>query len=174
MADLSRRARLYGSGRDRQRTRFSSSIVCASSARIAPHWLKRDRKIVQKREPRACTGRDGAPILRILPMIWFFRRGSAQVDIEVRRVGETFELVVDYPDGSEDVERFTEPRKLVRRSLRLQRRLIREGWVPSGPDVHAATLRRRDAAVPPVRAAQRLWTRLQKQVSARFAATFGL
>ena len=48
-------------------------------------------------------------------MIWFFRRGNLQVDIEVRRIADPdgFELVVDYPDGSEGVQRFTDPRKLV-------------------------------------------------------------
>ncbi len=45
-------------------------------------------------------------------MIWSFSRGSAQVDIEVRRLGESavFELVVDYPDGSEEVRHFSRSR----------------------------------------------------------------
>ena len=108
-------------------------------------------------------------------MIWSFTRGSAQVDIEVRRAGEpaVFELVIDYPDGSEDVRRFTQPRKLVRRTLNVQRRLIRQGWVPVGAGA-------RRLAVPPTRAGRarfagprRLWFRLQKHVSERLAATFG-
>jgi len=108
-------------------------------------------------------------------MIWSFTRGSAQVDIEVRRVGEpaVFELVVDYPDGSEEVRRFTEPRKLVRRTLNLQRRLIRQGWIPAGPDVRPPNTR--PSTPPPQRFAgpRRLWSRLHKHVSERLAATFG-
>ena len=108
-------------------------------------------------------------------MIWFFTRGSEQVDIEVRRVGDpaVFELVVDYPDGSEDVKRFTEPRKLVRRTLDTQQRLIRQGWVPSGPGVRRSAVLSAPAAGGTPPAPRRLWSRLQKRVSARFAATFG-
>lgn len=108
-------------------------------------------------------------------MIWSFTRGSAQVDIEVRRVGEpaVFELVVDYPDGSEEVRRFTQPRKLVRRTLNVQRRLIRQGWVPVGVDMRRAAVR----TTRPIRGRfagpRRLWSRLQKHVSERLAATFG-
>lgn len=103
-------------------------------------------------------------------MIWSFTRGSAQVDIEVRRAGEpaVFELVVDYPDGSEEVRRFTQPRKLVRRTLNVQRRLIRQGWIPVGADVRPRAAVRRRFAGP-----RRLWSRLQKHVSERLAATFG-
>ena len=108
-------------------------------------------------------------------MIWSFTRGSAQVDIEVRRVGEPtiFELVVDYPDGSEEVRRFTQPRKLVRRTLNLQRRLIRQGWVPGGVDMRRAGARPAPPAPGRFAAPRRLWSRLQKHVSERLAATFG-
>jgi hypothetical protein len=110
-------------------------------------------------------------------MIWFFTRGNLQVDIEVRRVGNAgaFELVIDYPDGSEGVERFTNPRKLVRRTLSLQQRLIREGWVPSEPGmrfrVAAAPARARPAKAR--HGVPRLWAYVQRQVRARLAATFG-
>lgn len=113
-------------------------------------------------------------------MIWFFTRGPAQVDIEVRRVPDTgvFELVVDYPDGSEGVERFADPRKLVARTLAVQHRLIREGWMPTGPGNHPrshaprgtpahARPRGRTARVP------RIWASVQRQVRERLAATFG-
>jgi hypothetical protein len=108
-------------------------------------------------------------------MIWSFTRGSAQVDIEVRRVGEpaVFELVVDYPDGSEEVRRFTQPRKLVRRTLNLQRRLIRQGWVPVGADLRRMDARPIPPAVSRFAGPRRLWSRLQKHVSERLAATFG-
>jgi hypothetical protein len=63
-------------------------------------------------------------------MIWIFTRGCAQVDVEIRRAGEAYELVVSYPDGTERIERFQSPARLIRRSLRLQRRLMREAWEP--------------------------------------------
>ena len=110
-------------------------------------------------------------------MIWFFRRGNLQVDIEVRRIGDphAFELVIDYPDGSEGVQRFTNPAKLVRRALSLQQQLIRDGWVPSGPGMRF----RVDAAVAPHplvtrRGVPRLLAYVRRQVAARLAATFGL
>jgi hypothetical protein len=111
-------------------------------------------------------------------MIWFFRRDNLQVDIEVRRLGdgEVFELVVDYPDGAEGVERFTNPRKLVRRTLSLQQRLIRDGWVPCGPGMRFR-IDPAAAARPPAkrrRAVPRLWAYVHRQVAARLAATFGL
>jgi hypothetical protein len=74
-------------------------------------------------------------------MIWFFTRGSAQIDFEVRRITDPdgYELVVDYSDGSENIERFTNPRRLVDRSLTLQRRLIGDGWMPSGPGMYGVS-----------------------------------
>ena len=109
-------------------------------------------------------------------MIWFFTRGSAQVDIEVRRGREpgTFELVIDYPDGSETVMRFREGRKLLRHALKMQRRLIRRGWAPASPTERAVARRARVSRPNPDRRRQRFWSRLQQRVSARWAATFGL
>jgi hypothetical protein len=105
-------------------------------------------------------------------MMWVFSRGSAQVDIEVRRGGEpsTYELVVDYPDGSERVVRFTDARKLLRQALRVQQDLIRRGWTPLPAD---RASRRRRASPAPRTARRRLWSRIQQRLSARFAATFG-
>src|SRR5947207_10425108 len=96
-----------------------------------------NRTVNEHEKGNRCRWRGERPIGWTSPMIWSFSRGSAQVDIEVRRVGEpaVFELVVDYPDGSEEVRRFTEPRKLVRQTLSLQRRLIRQGWVPPATDL---------------------------------------
>lgn len=112
--------------------------------------------------------------IRGTAMIWCFTRGSAQVDIEVRRSGEpaVYELVVDYPDGSETVVRFRDARKLLRHSLRVQKDLIRRGWTPSPPANRAS--RARPAAPAAVAVRRRLWSRLQERVSARLAATFGL
>jgi hypothetical protein len=112
-------------------------------------------------------------------MMWFFTRGRAQVDIEVRRIvdAEGFELVVDYPDGSEGIERFTNPRKLVRRTLTLQRRLIRDGWVPSGPGTRfrlGDTPAGGPPAAKPLHGPARLWAYVHRRVTERLAATFGL
>ena len=108
-------------------------------------------------------------------MIWFFTRDSAQIDIEVRRINEPdgYELVVDYSDGSEKIERFTNPRRLVDRTLTLQRELIGDGWMPSGPGMYGvrAKVRPRPRIL---RAPARLWAYVHRQVSHRIAATFGL
>src|SRR4029079_12701013 len=108
-------------------------------------------------------------------MIWFFTLGSAQIDIEVRRRSDPddYELVVDSYDGSESVERFTNPRRLVERTLTLQRQLIGDGWIPSGPGMDGV----RPHVLPreKVRGGRaRLWAYVHRQVTARLAATFGL
>ncbi|HXH06445.1 MAG TPA: hypothetical protein VNI83_07620 [Vicinamibacterales bacterium] len=70
-------------------------------------------------------------------MIWIFTRGRAQIDVEIRRAEEAYELVVSYPDGTEHVERFGDPARLIDRSLRLQRRLMRDRWEPRRPAIFA-------------------------------------
>jgi len=110
-------------------------------------------------------------------MIWFFTRGSAQIDIEVRRIinPDGYELVVDYSDGSETTVIYTNPRKLVRRTLTLQRKLIRDGWVPSGPGMYGlpARLSKAPSRIR-LKSPARLWAYVHRQVAARLAATFGL
>jgi hypothetical protein len=113
-------------------------------------------------------------------MIWFFTRDSAQVNIEVRRAPDAggFELVVDYPDGSEGVERFQDGRKLVERTLAVQRRLMREGWTPTGPGNHPRQAVPRGTLGAPHPVARttkfpRVWAYVQRQVRERLAATFG-
>jgi hypothetical protein len=108
-------------------------------------------------------------------MIWFFTRGSAQIDIEVRRIADTdgYELVVDYSDGSESVERFTSPRRLVERTLALQRELIADGWMPSGPGMYGVRANVRPRAKV-LRGPARLWSFVHRHVTARIAATLGL
>jgi hypothetical protein len=68
-------------------------------------------------------------------MIWFLSRGRQQVDLEVRRApdADAYELVVTGPDGLENIERFEDPHRLVERTLRVQSRLIRQGWEPTSP-----------------------------------------
>src|SRR6476660_8401983 len=108
-------------------------------------------------------------------MIWSFNRAAAQVDIEVRRVveGATYELVVDYPDGSEVVERFENPRQLVERTLRVQQRLMRDGWVPARPPIsHPSSSRSRTGFH--LRSIPQALLRLRKHIVRRLAASFGL
>ncbi|MFL6280783.1 MAG: hypothetical protein ACJ731_11775 [Vicinamibacterales bacterium] len=108
-------------------------------------------------------------------MIWFFTRGSAQIDVEVRRISDPdgYELVVDYSDGSESVERYKKPRRLVERTLTLQRQLIGDGWIPSGPGMYGVRAKVRPRARV-LRGPARLWAYVHRQVTARLAATFGL
>jgi hypothetical protein len=112
-------------------------------------------------------------------MIWFFTRGPAQLDIEVRRVshGGAFELIVDYPDGTETVERIADPRKLVDRTLKVQRRLIREGWAPTGPGgtgLRARTAPLRRSKLQHLRSIAQTLAHVQRNVTRRLTAAFGL
>jgi hypothetical protein len=74
------------------------------------------------------------------------------------------------------VQRFTDPRKLVRRTLSVQQQLIRDGWVPSGPGMRfrVESASAVPAAVKRRRAVPRLFRYVHRQVTARLAATFGL
>lgn len=111
--------------------------------------------------------------------MWFFTRGAAQLDIEVRRVPHdgAFELIVDYPDGTETVERIADPRKLVDRTLKIQRRLIREGWSPTGPAgtglrTRPTPLRR--GRLQHLRTIAQTLAHVQRDVTRRLTAAFGL
>jgi hypothetical protein len=113
-------------------------------------------------------------------MIWFFTRGAAQLDIEVRRVPHTgaWELIVDYPDGTETVERITNPRKLVNRTLTVQRRLIRDGWAPTGPagtGLRTQRMKRsRGGRLQHLRTIAQTIAHVQRDVTRRLTAAFGL
>jgi len=63
-------------------------------------------------------------------MFWFFERAGARLHFELRQDtnGRSFELVVTWPDGRQEVERFDETRGLVRRSCALRTELIDDGW----------------------------------------------
>jgi hypothetical protein len=108
-------------------------------------------------------------------MIWFFTRESAQLDIEVRRDldPKQYVLVITQPDGTERVERFAAANRLVARVLRVQRRLIRQGWIPSSPTGTVVTLGR--SATPPLYVrARRAAVRIRRRITRRLAAAFGL
>jgi hypothetical protein len=103
-------------------------------------------------------------------MIWFLTRGRLQVDVEVRRApdGEGYELVIDYPDGTERVEHIRDPRKLVERTLRVQRKLIRQGFEPTSPMSPYAS-----ASTPkPPRA--RFWAAFRTSIRKRLAAALNI
>jgi hypothetical protein len=111
-------------------------------------------------------------------MIWYFSQGSAQIDLEVRRAPASgmYELVVVSPDGSERIEVFEDPRRLIARALVVQRKLIKKGWVPTSPAGPQATTYRPSAAVPRnyLDAARLAVSRIQRNVRRRIAAVFGL
>jgi hypothetical protein len=65
-------------------------------------------------------------------MFTWFRRDDKFIGYEAREIsaGE-FELVVRQPDGTEQVERFSDQHALSERQLGLQRELEEQGW--TGP-----------------------------------------
>lgn len=103
-------------------------------------------------------------------MIWFLTRGQQQVDVEVRRApdGEGYELVLDYPDGTERVEHIRDPRKLVERTLRVQHQLIRQGFEPTSPMFPYAS-----ASTPKPRRAK-LWAAFRASIKKRLAAALNI
>jgi hypothetical protein len=105
-------------------------------------------------------------------MIWFLTRGRQQVDVEVRRApgGDGYELVVDYPDGTERVEHIRDPRKLVERTLRVQHQLIRQGFEPTSPMSPYAS-----ASTPKPGARRRgLWVAFRTSIKKRLAAALNI
>ena len=68
-------------------------------------------------------------------MIWFFERREARLLYEIRRQadGDDYELVVTFPDGRQEIEKFGDPHALIERSQRLQESLRRQGWNPPAP-----------------------------------------
>ena len=65
-------------------------------------------------------------------MIWFFERQTSRLLYEIRRQvdGDDYELVVTFPDGRQEVEKFKDAVTLIERSHRLQEALKAEGWTP--------------------------------------------
>jgi hypothetical protein len=65
-------------------------------------------------------------------MIWFFERQQARLRYEIRRQtdGSDYELVITFPDGRQEIERYGDPADITRRSLRLERALTDAGWEP--------------------------------------------
>ena len=65
-------------------------------------------------------------------MIWFFERDTARLLYEIRRQpdGDDYELVLTFPDGRQEVEKYRDAQVLIDRSNRLQQALRDEGWMP--------------------------------------------
>jgi hypothetical protein len=65
-------------------------------------------------------------------MIWFFERQDAKLLYEIRRQadGDDYELVVTFPDGRQEVEKFEDANTLIERSQNLQAALRAQGWAP--------------------------------------------
>lgn len=68
-------------------------------------------------------------------MIWFFERQRDRLHYEIRcqTDGPDYELVITYPDGRQEIERFSDPAALVERSAHLQNTLSAAGWQPPTP-----------------------------------------
>jgi len=65
-------------------------------------------------------------------MIWFFERHDSRLHYEIRRQsdGPAYELVITFPDGRQEIERYTDSNAVTRRSIRLERALTDAGWEP--------------------------------------------
>ena len=68
-------------------------------------------------------------------MLWFFEKRHARLHYEIRRQtdGLDYELVITFPDGRQEIERFPDSDSVVQRSLALQHTLIQNGWQPPRP-----------------------------------------
>jgi hypothetical protein len=109
-------------------------------------------------------------------MIWSFTRNAAQTDLEVRRLPDGYALVVNGPDGSERVEAFHDPRRLINHLLDVQHQFIADGWRPTSPIGRSAIV-----PIPIVsrrgrylRRARLVAINVQRAVTKRLAAAFGL
>jgi hypothetical protein len=65
-------------------------------------------------------------------MLWFFERDAARLLYEIRRQsdGDDYELVLTFPDGRQEVEKYQDAPSLIERSQRLQETLRSQGWTP--------------------------------------------
>lgn len=65
------------------------------------------------------------------PVFWWFEREGQFLRYEAREAAGGYELRVIQPDGTEQVERFTDSRDLARRQAEFEDQIKTEGW--SGP-----------------------------------------
>ena len=62
-------------------------------------------------------------------MIWFFQRRRARLHYEIRHQtdGPNYELVITFPDGRQEIERYADPGAVTARSISLERSRRRWG-----------------------------------------------
>ena len=65
-------------------------------------------------------------------MLWCYHRGNTRIDLEIRKNldRDLYEIVISYPDGSEDLTQVEEAKALIDCVLQLQSDLMTEGWKP--------------------------------------------
>jgi hypothetical protein len=74
------------------------------------------------------VGREGESVF------WWFEREEEFLRFEVLDLGDRWELRVLYPDGTEQLEHFTNATALATRQHELHRQCASQGWVgPHGP-----------------------------------------
>jgi hypothetical protein len=63
-------------------------------------------------------------------VIWFYAKEGRHLRCELRQqiTGDTFDLVITEPDGSERVEHFSDSASVTRRSQQLEAEWIKAGW----------------------------------------------
>jgi hypothetical protein len=68
-------------------------------------------------------------------MVWLFERDEESLKLETRYDNATREyvVVVQYPDGREETERFTDQEKYRLRLVALENHLETERWLRDGP-----------------------------------------
>jgi len=56
-------------------------------------------------------------------MIWFFERHRARLHYEIRRQtdGPNYELVITFPDGRQQIERYADTTAVRERAIKLER-----------------------------------------------------
>jgi len=66
-------------------------------------------------------------------MIWFFERQGDHLRCEIRSQieGDRYDLVITHPDGTEEVEQFTNSQALAQRTVALEKAMRGDGW--NGP-----------------------------------------
>jgi hypothetical protein len=68
-------------------------------------------------------------------MLWFFEKRDARLHYEIRLQtdGPHYELVITFPDGRQELERFPNADAVVQRSVALQDSLVQAGWQAPRP-----------------------------------------
>jgi hypothetical protein len=86
---------------------------------------------MRTKDPKGIKFSSSVPDKRVC-VIWFFERQAARLHYEIRRQsdGPAYELVITFPDGRQETERYEDSNAITRRSIRLERALTDAGWEP--------------------------------------------